>query len=185
MTVQAWRYSLRCRRNVLAVSNRTCDAPCIAAQEENDAKYTHRRHAKNDVAWPTAAISQNWMKMTMSQRSSIRHSPHRRPSPSPSLNPSLALLVSTIPRQPHRLTHLRPCPSICPRRRPHHTLPSRRQLIYRSLTNELACATPTRTGIVVPPHALSHLPTSPSPSDDSTSQIMQQQSMRQGFCWRP
>ena len=39
---------------VQAVSNRTCDAACFAAQEGgNDAIYIHQRlaHAKNDVAW--------------------------------------------------------------------------------------------------------------------------------------
>ena len=42
---------------------------------------------------------------------------------------------------------------------------------------------PTRTGIVVPPRALSHLPTSSTPpSDDSRMQQMQRQAIRQGFC---
>ena len=118
----------------------------------------------------------------MSQRSSIRRSVRRRPSPSLSLNPSLAVLASIIPRQPHHLTYLRPCPSICPRRRPRHTFPSRRQIIHRLPLTSLPAQRRPALG--------SWYPRAPrvnckrhSPSDnESTSQIMQQQAMRQGFC---
>jgi hypothetical protein len=43
---------------------------------------------------------------------------------------------------------------------------------------------PARTEIVVPPRALSHLQTSSTPpSDDSRTQQMQRQAIRQGFCY--
>jgi hypothetical protein len=42
---------------------------------------------------------------------------------------------------------------------------------------------PARTEIVVPPRALSHPQTSSTPSDDSRTQQMQRQTIRQGFCY--
>ena len=59
---------------------------------------------------------------------------------------------------------------------------SRRQLARRPPLTILPA--PARTGIVVPPRALSHLQTSSSPpSDDSRIQQMQRQAIRQGFCY--
>ena len=82
---------LRTHVRAQAAPNRTCDAACIAVQEgENDAGIHLRlAHAKNDVVWSWVAISQNRTTMTMSQRlSSIRHSAHRRLSPSINTSPA-------------------------------------------------------------------------------------------------
>ena len=100
----------------------------------------------------------------MSQRStSIRHIALRRPGPSSSLNPSPAVPAGSNPRQPttcHTSVYARPYILAVILA---NAFPSRRQLTHRSPTNKLTCDAPARSGIVVPPRALSHLQTSPSP----------------------
>jgi hypothetical protein len=131
--------------------------------------------AENNGAWP-APRSRVGGPATKIISSSMRPVARRRPSPNPSLSTSPAVPVSNTWRQPHP-PRTRPFLCTLPRRPPRcHHPPA-------TSTTGLPLAihrTPARTEIVVP---LGHLRISPSPlSDNSRTQQMQRQAIRQGFC---